>query len=499
MKLFWGDIHNHCSISYGKGTLQRALANARQQLDFCSVTGHAFWPDMPMDLQHYDDIVHMHFAGFTKLKYFWNEYLQQIKDANKPGQFVTFPSYEWHSMHFGDHNCYVNADQLPLLDGSSPEELFERLSDAGCDPILLPHHIGYSRGHRGVNWDYFDSSHSPLVEIYSNHGSGEADDAPYEYHHSMGPRAGDSMARHGLLLGHRFGFYASTDSHDGYPGHYGHGRVGVMAENLTRQSIWEALRARRTIASTGANIAMQLQLGDAGIGQSTPRKSTFPLTLNLEGTAALDRIELIEGGDGQWKLHRIAAPTTSNAVLPGRYKIRIETGWGRNNIRSHWNVKAIVGNGELIAATPYFRYSGYDNTEVEPTEKMLSRDSHSAHWQATAIPNPAGAMGGTHFNASGTQAVILEIEARQDSTLKVLFDAGEMQCTLAELRDGSQVQHVGDFGSPAIKMHRAIHQSEYSFSHESTFAPSFNNRVFIYARAIQNDGQAAWCSPIWLD
>ena len=45
-KIFWGDLHSHCAISYGEGSLENAIKRASQQLDFCSVTGHAFWPDI---------------------------------------------------------------------------------------------------------------------------------------------------------------------------------------------------------------------------------------------------------------------------------------------------------------------------------------------------------------------------------------------------------------------------------------------------------------------
>jgi len=47
LKPYFGDLHNHCGISYGHGSLTDALNNAAQRLDFCSVTGHAAWPDMP--------------------------------------------------------------------------------------------------------------------------------------------------------------------------------------------------------------------------------------------------------------------------------------------------------------------------------------------------------------------------------------------------------------------------------------------------------------------
>ncbi len=49
---YYGDLHNHCGISYGVGTLEEAFNNARECLDFCSVTGHAQWPDMPEPNEH---------------------------------------------------------------------------------------------------------------------------------------------------------------------------------------------------------------------------------------------------------------------------------------------------------------------------------------------------------------------------------------------------------------------------------------------------------------
>ena len=45
-KVFWGDLHSHCNISYGDGKLSHAVYRASKQLDFCTITGHAFWPDI---------------------------------------------------------------------------------------------------------------------------------------------------------------------------------------------------------------------------------------------------------------------------------------------------------------------------------------------------------------------------------------------------------------------------------------------------------------------
>ena len=39
MSIYFGDLHNHCNMSYGFGTIENALIEAKQHLDFCSVTG----------------------------------------------------------------------------------------------------------------------------------------------------------------------------------------------------------------------------------------------------------------------------------------------------------------------------------------------------------------------------------------------------------------------------------------------------------------------------
>ena len=58
--LLWGDLHNHCGITYGFGSLQNALKIARSQLDFCCITGHAMWPDIYARTPETEFIVDLH-------------------------------------------------------------------------------------------------------------------------------------------------------------------------------------------------------------------------------------------------------------------------------------------------------------------------------------------------------------------------------------------------------------------------------------------------------
>jgi hypothetical protein len=498
MSLFWGDLHNHCAVSYGTGTAERALRNAREHLDFCTITGHAFWPDMPTDLDENDATMLKHFGGFEKLRLFWPSLLRSLEEANEPGSFVTFPSFEWHSMRYGDHNCYSASAELPLLDADSPAGLERALRSAGLEPLVLPHHIGYATGFRGIDWHHFDEQRSPLVEIFSNHGCSEADDAPYPYHHNMGPRFGGSTARAGLMAGHRFGFYAGTDSHDGYPGHYGHGRVGVLAERLDREHLWESLRARRTIASTGARFEVEVALDGAGIGEAVVRRDAMTLELKVEGTAELDAVDVIEGGAWGWRVRRLSPAPRNASLEPGRYKVRVETGWGRHGTSSSWEVEAQVTDGRLLDATPCFRYSGHGNAEQEPTERVLGHDECEVRWTARALARPDGGVGGSHHQSGGPQAMLLEIEATERSGLRVRANDLLIDAPLEHLARESVGRHLGGLSSSAVVVQRAVPEREFSLVRELRFEPE-PGPGFIYVRVLQADGQAAWASPIWFE
>jgi hypothetical protein len=499
MKYFWGDLHNHCAVSYGQGTPAQALARARQHLDFCTITGHAFWPDMPMDLATQNTIVGMHLGGFAKLQHFWRALLAELAAANQPGRFVTLPSYEWHSMEFGDYNCYAPHHELELIDGPDLATLTRRVAERSHEFFLLPHHCAYVAGFRGTNWKAFDGARSPLVEIYSNHGCGEADDAPFDYYHSMGPRTGESMVRQALASGHRFGFYASTDSHDGYPGHYGHGKVGVASARLDLPSLWDAMRARRTIATTGARIDATLDAGDGGAGEVLRARRKRDLVLAVEGTAPIDAIDLVEGGNGAWRVRRLPVPVIESRFEAGRFKVKIEAGWGRGTTLSQWKVRGEVRQGTLLGIESCFRFSA-GSAAASPTESLARNGPRNFLWTATAIPNPAGAMGGTHFNAGGTQAIVLDVRA--SARTRLVLEVGGLRFDLAvrDLAAGSHARQIAGFGSAALKVHRAVPEREFAWTTRvPRYAPFAREGGFAYARVRQADGQVAWLSPVWFE
>ena len=149
LQVFYGDLHNHCGISYGHGSLEDALRNAKEQLDFCSVTGHALWPDMPPASPDVQYIIDFHLEGFSKLERLWPDVQQTMSNFHKDGEFVTFLSFEMHSSEDGDRVVIFNDDKGELLKASGLPELEQKIRQLkanGVGVITLPHHIAYLKG-----------------------------------------------------------------------------------------------------------------------------------------------------------------------------------------------------------------------------------------------------------------------------------------------------------------------------------------------------------------
>ncbi|MCZ7597045.1 MAG: DUF3604 domain-containing protein [Gammaproteobacteria bacterium] len=119
MKRYWGDLHNHCGISYGHGSLAAALQRAAGQLDFASVTGHAFWPDMPADRERYGYLIDFHVGGFEKLAAGWDEALATFRRHHRNHEFVTFAGYEVHGAAYGDRTVILKEPEGPLVSGDT--------------------------------------------------------------------------------------------------------------------------------------------------------------------------------------------------------------------------------------------------------------------------------------------------------------------------------------------------------------------------------------------
>ncbi|MCD6351732.1 MAG: DUF3604 domain-containing protein, partial [Armatimonadetes bacterium] len=101
--------------------------------------------------------------------------------------------------------------------------------------------------------------------------------------------------------GHRLGVIASSDEHSGQGGRRHGGLAAVFAEELTREALFAALRARRCYATTGERILLDFNVNGLAMGQEGQAApgDTLRLRLKVWGTQTLLRVEILRFRFGQ--------------------------------------------------------------------------------------------------------------------------------------------------------------------------------------------------------
>jgi hypothetical protein len=490
-RLFWGDLHNHCEVGYGVGSLGRAIENARGHLDFFAFTGHAAWHDMPK----MPGDRHMKWVrGFKVQADHWPKTRTLLREATSD-DFVAFLGYEWHSSRFGDYCMIFPDDQPELFLPDHVEKLLDFAEAKGA--LAVPHHVAYERGWRGANFDHFRPTASPIVEIFSEHGLSESAAAPFPYiRHSMSGRSTANTIERQLHKGLRFGFVASSDSHRGYPGAYGEGVLGVWARELSAASLFEAMRARRTYAATGDRIVLDVALNGRPMGSALEAVADREIDVHVRGEDAIAMVELVRNGrviDRHFPDDHADRPLK----LPGRAKCRIQYGWGPwaaldLGHTCLWEMVIRIDGGRFRRVIPCFQSAPFEEElrdrlrAVSPTEIRLR--SYTSRVKC--------------FAEDPTKAVVCELEGGPDAELSVELNKPVQQVVQARLGDlveDNAVTFTGAFTSESYIIHRLVGPGEYSAD------VRFHDRRdpgrgadWYYVRVTEKNGHMAWSSPIWV-
>jgi len=493
--IYWGDIHNHCGISYGYGSLENALVRAREQLDFCAIIGHAAWHDMPEDenLKHLRDY---HKKGFAKLAKNWDYVKQTIEKANVPYKFITFQGYEVHSRKYGDYHFLSPSIDLPIVEGKSPFDIVKKILPTPV--IAIPHHIAYIPNYRGINWEEFSNDISPVVEVYSKHGCAISDLSPYEYLHTMGPRDSRNTVYSGLSYGYRFGFVASTDHHAGYPGSYGDGRLAVICKEKTRQEIWNAILARHTYAVTGDKIDCQFYINGAGIGSQIDGTNGRGIELKIRGCDTFDKI-IIYKNLSPWKV--ICGEEIISVKKSNKYKVRIEMGWGKllNGFLWHGNIK--IEDGEIMSLESCFRGQNLlspSDRDIKDTSNINNLDNRIIEKSKTTVEWKCSSFKNISTLHSQTAAIILEIFGDKRTMLNINLNGKKISISINELLTGSRGVQLNNYNSEAFLIHRAIPENKYYFKGYWNDLKKERACDVYNVEVRQNNKQCAWISPIYV-
>jgi hypothetical protein len=487
-RILYGDIHNHNAHGYGVGSIERSLEVARTHLDFFAFTGHSSWHDMPSmeggRERHWID-------GFKRLKDTWPRVQQVIAGGNREGEFCAFLGFEWHSSQWGDQCVVFPQDHRPLFYAADPEKLRAFCKEERA--LMIPHHLAYPKGRRGVNWDVFREDCTPVVEIYSEHGNSEDDRGPFPFFtHSMGGRESSNTARAALAAGLRFGFVGSSDDHAGFPGAYGEGLMAALVTDFTREAIFRAIRARRTYALTGDRIELEFSVGGAPMGADIAAGRQVEVAFAVRGRDELDVVEVIQDGK---VVHRAFA-LAEEVDLGKPLQVRLEWGWGPWGALAldricDWEMEVTVEGGRLARFFPCLQSMPFDEQRRHRFERKgetgLAIRSYTARQNA--------------YRENPNQSVVLEIEGDANTALNLELTQPvkkQDRNSLGELARGSVNRFTGPFPKEAWQWHRLVPLSASSLEGRCTLeVPA--GRSHAYLRARQKNGHVAWGSPVFMN
>jgi hypothetical protein len=496
LRPLYGDIHNHCGLSYGHGSLEDALARARQQLDFVSVTGHAHWPDMPVDDPRVAHIVAFHVEGFAKLRQGWPPHFATLSAYDTAGSFEVFPGYEIHSCAHGDYTIlYRDLEPHDIILADSPVELKALLgAQLPGRAMAFPHHIGYRRGARGINWNSFDPDLSPVVEMISMHGCAETSLTDRPYLHSMGPSDGRSTMKHGLKDGHVFGIVGNSDHHSAYPGSYGHGRMSVYASGHSRAAIWDAIDARRTNALTGDCIHLFASIGSTVQGGTLDPQADAELAIEAVGGSFIDAIDVVRNGE---IAARITPALSPSPIGGGGDRLEtilvLEMGWGARGSDHRWRGRLRLSGGRILAVEPRLRgpeiVSPLEGADEGAAAAEIECSADEVRFTLVAAANP-------NNMTPATQAIALHVDLSSEAGIEAELDGQKVSVPVDRLLEGALSGNLGPIDSPAFRLHPLPRPHEWQWRGSVPLGPVSEGES-IYVRMRQANGQHAWSSPLF--
>ncbi len=468
-RIFWGETHGHTGFAEGQGSPDGYYKFGRDvaRLDFLSLSEHDIWMD---DFE-------------------WKTLQEMVEKYRVPGRFTTILGFEWTSrlLYGGHHNVFfrntpgrsrVQNQKAPLLD-----ELYEGLKQGNDtdDVLVIPH------AHQPGDWTNSDSSVERLVEIQSGHGT-------FDWF-------GDKYLRNG----YRVGFVGASDNHTGHPGFSGMtnrqlgGLAAVLAPENTPDGIFDGLRNRATYATTGERIILDATLNGEGIGQELSRADERTISCTVNGTAAIDSIDVIKNGTVVYTQRYLQSEVGSETHVQVSFEASTDVPGERSVPRGDrpWKGVIRVEGAELAGyAEPWFRH---------PSTYKSRMDGGQLHFEMHTRGRSTALVLRLQ-NASANTKVIVDME-----TTRERLGSGGYQRTPQRLPARSEAFRLGDLGGEVERREYQVleHTDALSvqlvpsngaldrhFTYTDKDSPAASD--YYYLRVRQIDGAVAWSSPFWV-
>lgn len=460
LELFWGDVHSgQTEIGCGSGTVAESYAFGRDCAGLQFIT-------------HQSNDHYVTLSDWAHVRKVTDEYYE-------PGIYVPILGCEWSpfTKDGGDRNVLYGYDE-PVLrrsdrffreDVPDPEPDVPRAPDfheAFRDrDVLVNIHVGG----RMTNLDWYEPKIEKLCETHSTHGT-------VEWFFM------DALAR-----GYKVGLTAGTDGVMGRPGacHPGrrlirnlrNGLTAVYAKELTRESIWEALQARRTYATTGERIRLLFQVNDADMGSEITVNGPPKISFQVEGTKPVERVDLFRG------VEVIDSWTVSPPVSQDEDSTMLRVLWGGTERKGTARLQRVDWKGSLsinggsLELVETVNFQSYDDEAVLVSDNRIE-------WANQSAGNAAGIL----VRVRGDEAAELSFESAPASFQVRLGDVRNRDHRV----DAGGVGRFAQIGPPPGPSGPTAFRCEVIDEH------CVPGELPYWIRVTQIDQSLAWSSPVYV-
>ena len=476
---FWADLHGQSEETIGTNSARELIEFARDRafLDAMSHQGNDFQITTP----------------------FWEALNRLTAEYNKSGEFVIFPGYEWSGntglggdrnvmfMHEGrqihrSHHALVEDMSDVATDANSAADLFKALKDEDC---VVFAHIGGRYADIKVA---HDGRIERSVEVHSDWGT-------FEW-----------LLEDAFDQGYRVGILANSDGHKGrhgasHPGASLFGAYGglscLLARDLSRESLFDALRRRHHYATTGCRAHLDVrvtfdkpaqlygddpqmggkvagEVGTAMMGDILASSDAeVTLQVDLSTGAPIERIEIRNRKEvlETWRPYK-------ESNLGKRIRIIWEgseyRGRGRQSV---WDGSAVLTGNSFGTPTPINLWN-IDKTLQHPRPDTLS-------WSALTT----GGFGGADVTLADAHAGTLSIKTAQLSAEVPVAEIGfedKVFDTVGGIKRRMRLFRLPDRNETrSAKLSRRIKLND-----------GIDNAIYVCITL--EDGSLIWSSPVYV-
>ncbi|MBA7591696.1 hypothetical protein ES708_33857 [subsurface metagenome] len=188
-------------------------------------------------------------------------------------------------------------------ESATSQNLWKILRDKNINALTIPHHTASGWHTLGSDLENHDPEFQPVIEIYSMHGNSEYSGNP----RPLIKENNQGYVQNALEKGYRMGFVAGSDSHTlhlNVPNVpmslpyltllFRGGITAIMAEELTRESLFDAIKKRRVYATTGERILIDFKINEHMMGEEIVFEGKVKVFGSIAGTDKLAKVELIK-------------------------------------------------------------------------------------------------------------------------------------------------------------------------------------------------------------